>query len=140
MVHIYLTRYNLLYLVVLCVKCREMSKNYIFRELECQMTKEEVAELCFKSVRTVTGWDEGKPIPPECKRLMRMAKGRELSANKDWVRFKMHNDKLETSTGQRVTPQQILAGLALLEIQSEVEIRTSTYLVKVARALAKIMS
>ncbi len=40
------------------------------------MTKEEVAELCFKSVRTVTGWDEGNPIPPEYKRLMRMAKGR----------------------------------------------------------------
>jgi hypothetical protein len=41
----------------LSLKYREMSKNYIFRELECQMTKEEVAELCFKSVRTVTGWD-----------------------------------------------------------------------------------
>ncbi|MBJ2146059.1 phage protein [Vibrio sp. IB15] len=122
------------------MKYREMSKNYIFRELECQMTKEEVAELCFKSVRTVTGWDDGNPIPPECKRLMRMAKGRELSANKDWIRFKMHYDKLETPTGQRVTPQQILAGLALLEIQSELEIRTSTYLIKVARCLAKIMS
>ena len=67
MVHISLTQCNLLYLGVLSVKYREMSKNYIFRELECQMTKEEVAELCFKSVRTVTGWDEGNPIPPECK-------------------------------------------------------------------------
>lgn len=67
-----------------------------------------------------------------------MAKGRELSANKDWRRFKMHHDKLETSSGQRVTPQQILTGLALLEIQSELEISTSTYLVKVARALAKL--
>ncbi|CAH6803977.1 Regulator [Vibrio chagasii] len=104
------------------------------------MTKEEVAELCFKTVRTVTGWDEGKPIPPECKRLMRMAKGRELSASKEWGQFKMRYDKLETSTGQRVTPQQILAGLALLEIQSELELNTSTYLIRVARALAKIMS
>lgn len=26
------------------------------------MTKEEVAELCFKIARTVTGWGEGKPI------------------------------------------------------------------------------
>lgn len=50
-----------------------MSKNSIFRELEGQMTKEEVSELCFKSVRTVTGWEEGNPIPPECKGLMRMA-------------------------------------------------------------------
>ena len=68
----------------LSLKYCEMSKNYIFRELECQMTKEEVAELCFKTVRTVTGWDEGKPIPPECKRLMRMAKGRELSIYEEW--------------------------------------------------------
>nr|CAH7187320.1 hypothetical protein VCHA53O474_200061 [Vibrio chagasii] len=59
------------------LKYREMSKSYIFRELEPQMTKEEVAELCFKTVRTVTGWDEGKPIPPECKILILMAKGRE---------------------------------------------------------------
>ncbi|MDN3612831.1 phage protein [Vibrio gallaecicus] len=121
------------------MKYSEMSRNYIFRAMECQMTKEEVAKLCFKSVRTVTGWDEGKQMPPECKRLMRMAKGRELSASEDWEQFKMHYDKLETSTGQRVTPQQILAGIALLEIQSELEIRTSTYLIKVARALAKIM-
>ncbi len=28
------------------------------------MTKEEIAELCFKTATTVTGWDEGKPIPP----------------------------------------------------------------------------
>ncbi len=48
------------------------------------MTKEEIAELCFKTVRTVTGWDEGKPIPPECKRLMRMAKGRKLSIYEEW--------------------------------------------------------
>ena len=48
------------------------------------MTKEEVAELCFKTVRTVTGWDGGKPIPPECKRLMRMAKGRKLSIYEEW--------------------------------------------------------
>ncbi|CAH7197921.1 hypothetical protein VCHA38P215_340002 [Vibrio chagasii] len=58
-----------MYLWFLSPKYREMSKDYIFRELECQMTKEEVAELCFKSVRIVTGWDEGNPIPPECKRF-----------------------------------------------------------------------
>ncbi len=45
------------------------------------MTKEEVAELCFKSVRTVAGWGVETPIPPECKRLVRMAKGWELSQN-----------------------------------------------------------
>ncbi|MEZ9545899.1 MULTISPECIES: phage protein [Vibrio] len=120
------------------MKYREMSKNYIFRELECQMTKEEVAKLCFKSVRTVTGWDEGNPIPPECKRLMRMAKGRELSISENWEQFKMLYDSMDLSTGQVVRPQQILAGIALLGIQSELEIKTSTYLLRVARSIARI--
>ncbi|MEZ8844278.1 regulator [Vibrio splendidus] len=120
------------------MKYREMSKNYIFRELECQMTKEEVAELCFKTVRTVTEWDKGKPIPPECKRLMRMVRGRELSASDDWEQFKMHYDRLELPTGQVVSPQQILMGIALLGIQSELEIKTSSHLVKLARAIASI--
>ncbi|MEZ8150034.1 phage protein [Vibrio splendidus] len=121
------------------MKYREMSKNYIFRELECQMTKEEVAELCFKTVRTVTGWDEGKPIPPECKRLMRMAKGRELSVSEDWGQFKMLYDSMELPTGQVVRPQQILAGIALLEIQSELELKTTSKLLKYARCLAVLM-
>ena len=73
-----------------------MSKNYIFRELECQMTKEEVAELCFKSVRTVTGWDEGKPIPPECKRLMTFALG-----DVETLRFiDLHLHVLKGATGR----------------------------------------
>lgn len=138
MVHILSIRCNLLYLGFLSVKYREMSKKYIFRELECQMTKEEVAELCFKSVRTVTGWDEGNPIPPECKRLMRMAKGRELSISEDWEQFKMLYDRMELPTGQVVRPQQILAGIALLGIQSELEIKTSTHLLGLARAIANI--
>ena len=120
------------------MKYREMSKNYIFRELECQMTKEEVAELCFKSVRTVTGWDEGKPIPPECKRLMRMAKGRELNTCKEWGQFKMLHDRMELPTGLVVRPQQILAGIALLEIQSDEDMKTCSYLLKTARVLASI--
>ena len=102
------------------------------------MTKEEVAKLCFKSVRTVTGWDEGNPIPPECKRLMRMAKGRELSISENWEQFKMLYDSMDLSTGQVVRPQQILAGIALLGIQSELEIKTSTYLLRVARSIARI--
>ncbi len=102
------------------------------------MPNDEVAELCFKSVRTVTGWDEGNPIPPECKRLMRMAKGREISVSDDWVQFKMLYDRMELPTGQVVRPQQILAGVALLGIQSELEIKTSTHLLSLARAIANI--
>ena len=61
--------------------------------------EERVAELCFKSVRTVTGWGEGKPIHPECKRLMLMAKGRELSVSEEWLQFKMLYDSMELATG-----------------------------------------
>lgn len=119
------------------MKYREMTKNYIFRELECQLTKEETAELCFKSVRTVTRWDEGHTIPPECKRLMRMVKGRELGQTKDWELFKIHYDKLELPTGQLVTAQQVLLGAALLEIQSDLELKTTSKIAKYARAIAK---
>ncbi|CAH7235059.1 hypothetical protein VCHA57P527_160062 [Vibrio chagasii] len=73
----------------------------------------------FKSVRTATGWDEGKPIPPECKRLKIMAKGRELSISEDWIQFKMLYDRMELPTGQGVRPQQILAGMG---VQPELEI------------------
>jgi len=47
-------------------------------------------------------------------------------------------DRMELPTGQVVSPQQILAGVALLGIQSELEIRTSTFLLKIARSIAKI--
>nr|CAH7187431.1 hypothetical protein VCHA53O474_200062 [Vibrio chagasii] len=46
---------------------------------------------------------------------------------------------MELPTGQIVKPQQILAGIALLGIQSKLEIKTSTHLQKIARAIAKIM-
>ncbi|ELP5900588.1 regulator [Vibrio vulnificus] len=87
-----------------------MTENYIFRERICRLTKEETAELCFKTVRTITGWKD----------------------------FKMHNDGLELPTGQLVRAQQVLAGMALLEIQSDLEIRTSTHLLGIARAISRI--
>ena len=120
------------------MKYHEMTKNYCFREFECGLSKEEVSKLCFKSLRQVTDWDKGKIIPPECKRLMRMVKGRELSNSESWYGFKMHRDKLELPTGQLVSAQEILAGVALLEIQSELEIKTTSKLIKYARVLAKI--
>ncbi|MCG6359129.1 regulator [Vibrio fluvialis] len=122
------------------MKYHEMSKNFIFREFECGLTKEQTSELCFKSVRTVTEWDKGKPIPPECKRLMRMFKGRELCHSKDWDNFKIVNNKLELPTGALVSPQQIVLGIALLEIQSELELRTTTKILRFARSIAKILN
>ncbi|KGY10538.1 phage protein [Vibrio sinaloensis] len=121
------------------MKYHEMTKNYIFREFECGLSIEDTAELCFKSVRTVKEWDRGKDIPKECRRLMRMHRRLELCANDDWQGFKMRNYKLEIPTGQLVTPQEILSGIALLEIQSDLEIKTSTRLLAIARTVARIM-
>lgn len=122
------------------MKYHEMSKNYIFREFECGLTREQTAELCFKSVRTVTEWDKGKAIPKECKRLMRMVRGRELSTSIDWSAFKMHYDKLELPTGKCITAQELLAGIALLEIAAPSDVQTKSKLLKYARAISRIKS
>ncbi|EKZ9000175.1 phage protein [Vibrio fluvialis] len=120
------------------MKYHEMTKNYIFREFECGLTREQAAELCFKSVRTVTDWDKGKPIPPECRRLMRMYSRRLLGQHSGWEEFKMVHDRLELPTGKKITPQQLILGIALLEIQSELELKTSTKLLKFARSLIEV--
>ncbi len=117
---------------------RKMSKNYVFREFECGLSAEETAKLCFKSVRVVKLWDRGKPIPPECKRLMRMTKGRELATSEAWENFKMHKETLELPTGQLVTPQEILTGIALLEIGAEPDLIITSKLMKYVRAIAKM--
>ncbi|HHC6477227.1 TPA: regulator [Vibrio parahaemolyticus] len=122
------------------MKYHEMTKNYIFREFECGLSVEQAAELCLKTVRTVKEWDKGKTIPPECKRLMRMAKGRELSPSEQWKHFKIHYDRLELPTGQLVTAQQVLTGIALLEIGAKSDVDTARELLKYARALKKLMN
>ncbi|MFB9216519.1 regulator [Vibrio sinaloensis] len=121
------------------MKYHEMTKNYIFREFECGLSVGETAELCFKSVSTVKGWDRGNSIPSECKRLMRMNRRLELSSCDKWEGFKMVNGQLELPTGQKVSPQQVLAGIALLEINSPLETLTSTKLLKIARSICKYM-
>ncbi|MDE1333360.1 regulator [Vibrio aestuarianus] len=121
------------------MKYHEMTKNYIFREFECKLSEEEAAKLCFKSVSVIKNWDKGKEIPKECKRLMRMAKGRELSPCDNWDQFKMHYDKLELPTGQYVTAQEILAGIALLEIEAVDDMKTLSKLLKFSRAIAKLI-
>ncbi|MDC5808115.1 regulator [Vibrio europaeus] len=121
------------------MKYHEMTKNYIFREFKCGLSIEDTAKLCFKSVNTVKGWDKGKTIPKECKRLMRNQCRLELSHVIEWQGFRMSNQKLELPTGRRVTPQEILTGIGLLEIESELELRTTTKLLKYARAIAKLL-
>ncbi|EGQ7937757.1 phage protein [Vibrio vulnificus] len=122
------------------MKYYEMTKNFVFREFECGLTVEETATLCFKSVRQVKEWDKGKSIPNECKRLMRMSKGRELSSCDSWQAFKMHYDRLELPTGKLVSAQEILTGIALLEIESPNDQRTKSKILKFVRAISKIKS
>lgn len=117
-----------------------MTKNYIFREFECGLSIEETAELCLKTARTIKEWDKGKTIPPECKRLMRMVKGRELSSSVQWENFQMHYDRLELPTGDLVSAQQVLIGIALLEIGSLTDLEYSRKILKYARALNRIMN
>ncbi len=69
---------------------------------------------------------------------MRMHKRLELSHSEEWQGFKMQNQHLELPTGQLVSPQEVLAGIALLDIQSELEINTTTKLLKYVRAIVKI--
>ncbi|EJI1399556.1 regulator [Vibrio parahaemolyticus] len=121
------------------MKYHEMTKNYIFREFECGLTVEEAAELCLKSVRTVKQWDKGKAIPPECRRLMRMNKGRELSICDDWENFVMRHDRLELPTGQRVTAQQVLIGVALLELGASNDMAVAHQILKYARVLKNMV-
>ena len=121
------------------MKYHEMTKNYIFREFECGLSVEEAAELCLKSVRTVKQWDKGKAIPPECRRLMRMNKGRELSICDEWENFVMRHDRLELPTGQRVTAQQVLIGVALLELGASSDMAVAQQILKYARVLKSMV-
>ncbi len=70
---------------------------------------------------------------------MRMTKGRELSSSEQWDHFKMHYDRLELPTGQLVTAQQILTGIALLELGAIDDLEISRRILKYARALKNIM-
>ncbi|EJG1117176.1 phage protein [Vibrio parahaemolyticus] len=116
------------------MKYHEMTKNYIFREFECGLTVEEAAKLCLKTVRTVKEWDKGKSIPPECKRLMRMNKGRELSSCEEWENFVMRHDRLELPTAQ-----QVLIGVALLELGASNDVKILHQILKYARALKSMV-
>ncbi|CAH8242754.1 Regulator [Vibrio aestuarianus] len=120
------------------MKYHEMSKNYVFREFECGLTTEETANLCFKSVSEVKKWDGGKRIPDVCRRIMRMQNCNKLSHLQQWEGFKMKNKLLELPTGQQVTPQEILTGIALIQIESEIELKTTTKLLSLARSIARV--
>ncbi|WP_370445013.1 hypothetical protein [Photobacterium sp. GB-56] len=111
-----------------------MTENYIFRKFRCGLSKKDTAELCFKSVNTITKWDKGKSIPPECRRLMRMYKGLELSSiDKRWEGWRIANGVLCNESGLSVVPEQILTGYALIEISAEDDRAMKLKIIKFAR-------
>ncbi|WP_236689473.1 hypothetical protein [Photobacterium angustum] len=118
-----------------------MTENYFFRKFQCGLSKKDTAELCFKNVSTITKWDKGRTIPPECRRLMRMHKGLELSSiDKRWKGWRISNGLLCNEGGVTLVPEQILTGYALLEISSANDRITMLKIIKAARMMDKFKS
>lgn len=69
---------------------------------------------------------------------MRINARQDLSHLDEWEGFKMSHGKLELPTGRLITPQELLTATALLESSSEVELKTSTKLLKLVRQMAKV--
>ncbi|CAH0539817.1 regulator [Vibrio marisflavi] len=119
--------------------CTQLDEFGIFTKINCTLTIKQVAELCFKSVRTVTLWNQGKrPIPPECVRLIRIYQRRELGTDNQWSGFQMMGDVLVLPTRQAITPQQLLIAIGVLEISAESDRVCSSRIVRCARAIQNI--
>ena len=116
-----------------------LTRNQMFRQLECALSVEETAELCCKHLNTVKAWDRGREIPECCRRLMRLNAGRVISHSKNWEDFKISHDHIVTPTGETISPQQILLAQALMYGQSQETIQTCSRLLRLARAVAKIL-
>lgn len=118
---------------------RKITDNLIFRMYKCGLSIEETAKLCFKSVRTVTDWDNGKPIPPECRRLMKIYSGRDLEAlHDDWRGWKIKQGELITPNGWTLTPDRIISGNALLEINADEDRKSKATIIRAARLIQSI--
>lgn len=120
------------------MKYSRMTDNYLFRFYKCGLSAEETEKLCFKNAMQVKNWDEGKTIPPEYKRLMRLYCNRKLGIGNSWDGFSIKRNKLVLPTGTELEPQQILTAVALLEIECDTDKRTLTKLLRFSRAIAKI--
>lgn len=88
---------------------RNITKNFVFRWFECGFSREEAASLCFVSVADVAAWDQGEAIPDLCKRVMRMAAGRELPSifERYWEGWRMSGYHLITPAGSQMTRQRL---------------------------------
>ncbi len=115
------------------------TKNQLFREIECGLSIVETADLCCKHINTVKAWDRGREMPECCRRLMRLNTGRVISHKKNWEDFKISHHHIVTPTGETITPQQILLAQALMYGQDKETLQTSSKLLRLARAVAKIL-
>ncbi|WP_064608552.1 DUF3653 domain-containing protein [Photobacterium sp. J15] len=118
---------------------KQITNNYIFRKFTCGLSRIETAKLCFKSVKTVTRWDNGQKIPPECRRLMKLYSCSDLEAvNDKWRGWRIKQGELITPSGWSLTPDRIVTGNALLEINAEDDSRTKALIIKTARQLQNL--
>ncbi|CEO40778.1 DUF3653 domain-containing protein [Photobacterium kishitanii] len=120
---------------------KEMTPNVYFRMYICGLTVEKTAELCFKSVSTVTKWDRGRTIPPICKRLMKLYANRRLDAvSKEWRGWMFNKGELITPNGWSLTPNQIFMGNALIEIGTDNDRALRAEIMRVARLIKNVPS
>lgn len=117
-----------------------MTKNQLFRQFHCNLSIEDTAELCFKTVSTVKRWDSGDSIPRECRRLMRMYSYREICSSQDWKGFYCEQGKLVLPSGERLSAAQLLIATALIEINDDQCRLTSSRILRHARTIASILA
>ncbi|MEX0336413.1 regulator [Vibrio tubiashii] len=115
-----------------------MTKNQIFRQFHCNLSVEDAAELCFRSVMTVKRWDRGENIPDVCKRLMRIYSKRQIDVKDGWEDMYLEQGRLVLPSGKRLSSSQVILASALLEISCEQDRRTIATLIKLARSLSRI--
>ncbi|HFQ5220714.1 TPA: DUF3653 domain-containing protein, partial [Vibrio vulnificus] len=118
------------------IMSKRVNNNYIFRKFICGLSKNQAVELCFKSMRTITRWDAGQEIPPECRRLMKLYSCADLEAiNESWRGWQIRQGKLITPNGWSLTPDRIITGNALIEINAENDRQAKAMIMKAARLL-----
>ncbi|MDG3085476.1 DUF3653 domain-containing protein [Vibrio hannami] len=119
----------------------ELTKNLVFRKFVCGLSVKDTAKLCLESESEIKKWDEGKTIPPICKRLMRMVKGRELHHSKEWDGFWIEGDTLRLPNGERLTSTQILSGNLILKwdvAKTPCDKKILTTMLRTARNIARL--
>ena len=96
-----------------------MHENEIFRWFTCGLSREQTAELCCKTVRTVTGWDTGNPIPPECRKLMMIHKGLDLTPiSPSWNGWRIKGNVLIAPNGEDMSEERLMV-LALRQQEAK---------------------